>query len=452
MLQYLRQQNILETSKFTELSQNLDTAMRAALSLIQEVELVSRGYRMCVLPEVVVVPCSPQRRSLPLPPVSRIETRGPSRRCLQARRALFRCVKELLPRMQEAYRAVQPLSDSLNLEKYYDVYDVSDADMYEAMIGLSLEEFEDVESLRVLKIVTSRFVTLRKMFLCCLLALDADGGKGDYTRWKTALEEVKGLSALTARAEEQMRSVLEQEECECTAEDTIYDQRLTCVAFPVPMTPKIPLTPGRERWRGQVRKFSTLSTGIRSLQAKMHVLREESDKALDGSEDISELGPNLMMQYDSIGMDLQMLMKEWEAGKAALATTIDRNEKRISSMSGLMSPTISLGGLTSVEEGGPAEALRALNGERMSNDRSSSPEPDLSADEEVFEAISMPKPRERSMLTREERIVKMKEERAKRESMRESRDASTNMLRELESVINLRLKGKGGREGRVTSL
>ncbi len=224
-------------------------------------------------------------------------------------------------------------------------------------------------------------------------------------------------------------------------------------ALPIPATPKVPLTPGRERWRGQVRKFATLSTGIRSLQAKMHVLREESDKALDESEDISDLSPHLMVQYDSIGMDLQVLVKEWEAGKAALANTIDRNEKRISSMSGMMSPTTSLGGLTSVEEGGPAEALRALNGE---NSRSS-PEPDLSEDEKVYEAISMPKRRERSTLTREERIAKMKEDRVKRESARERADASTSMLRELESVINLRPRGKTNDKGtpgheRVTSI
>lgn len=179
----------------------------------------------------------------------------------------------------------------------------------------------------------------------------------------------------------------------------------------------------------------------------MHVLREESDKALDESEDISDLGPHLLTQYDSVGEDLKVLCREWEEGRRALRDTIERNEKRISSMSGVMSPTISLGGLTSVEEGGPAEALRALNGER------SSPEPDLSEDEQVYEAISMPKQRERSTLTREERIVKMKEERAKRDSVRQEADASTNMLRELESVINLRPKGKtNGKNPRVTSI
>ncbi len=197
MLQYLRQQNILETTKFVELSQNLDAAMRAALSLIQEVELVSRGYRI----------------SLPLPPVTRLDTRSQTRRCLQIRRALLRTVKNALPRTQEAYRALQPLAETLNLEKYYDVYDISDADMQEALLGYSESEFEDLESLRVLKILASRSVTLRKMFLCCLLALPADGTKDDYTRWRTALDEIKELCALTANGENQLRSVLEQEDC-----------------------------------------------------------------------------------------------------------------------------------------------------------------------------------------------------------------------------------------------
>ena len=76
----------------------------------------------------------------------------------------------------------------------------------------------------------------------------------------------------------------------------------------------------------------------------------------------------------------------------------------------------------------------------------------MSENEEVYEAIAMPKQRERSTLTREERIVKMKVERAKRDSVRQEADASTNMLRELESVINLRPRPKTtGGGGRVTS-
>lgn len=215
----------------------------------------------------------------------------------------------------------------------------------------------------------------------------------------------------------------------------------------MPPTPKLPLTPSRERWRAQLRKLNSLSSGIRGLQAKLHVLRDESDRNLKDTEDVSELGTNLMIQYESIGVDLKALMHEWEAGKAALASNIDRNERRISSMSGMLSPTTSLGGLTAVEEGNASDALRALNGETKSR---SSMDFSSSDAEEVFEAIAIP--RQRSTLTREERIIKMKEDRVKRESMRDKADASTNMLRELESVINLRPRGRTTPGGRITSL
>lgn len=219
-------------------------------------------------------------------------------------------------------------------------------------------------------------------------------------------------------------------------------------AFPVPPTPKIPLTPNRERWRAQLRKLNSLSSGIRGLQAKLHVLRDESDKSLnEADEDISELGTNLMIQYESIGLDLKALMQEWEDGKAALASNIDRNERRQSAMSGMLSPTISLGGLTAVDEGSVLDALKTLNGEARSR---SSMEFSSSDAEEIFEAVAIPK--QRSVLSRDERIMKMKEERLRRESLKDKREANTSMLRELESVINLRPRGRTTPMGRVTSL
>lgn len=204
----------------------------------------------------------------------------------------------------------------------------------------------------------------------------------------------------------------------------------------MPPTPKQPLTPGRERWRSQLRKLNSLSTGIRGLQAKLHLLREESDRALDDSNDISELGPHLMAQYDSIGVDLKELMSAWEEGKAALAVGIDRNEKRLSSMSTVMSPASSLSGFTNVGDGGSADALKALTGESPSG---SERNPGTGGDEtppEVFEAVALPRPR--STLTREERITKVREERESRALARSQVDATRGMLKELETVIHLR--------------
>lgn len=154
-----------------------------------------------------------------------------------------------------------------------------------------------------------------------------------------------------------------------------------------------------------------------------------------------------MIQYESIGIDLKALMQEWEDGKAALASNIDRNERRISSMSSMLSPTISLGGITAVDEGNAMDALKILNGEAMSRSSMDFSSSDV---EEVYEAIALPRPR--SKLTREERIVKMKEDRVKRESLKERSESNTRMLRELESVIKMRPRGKTTPGARVTSL
>ncbi|KAH8815133.1 Mysoin-binding motif of peroxisomes-domain-containing protein [Xylogone sp. PMI_703] len=413
-LQYLRQRALAETSEFVAKAQELDVVATAALNLIQEVELVSRGYRL----------------STPLPPISRLEDRHQTRRCSRLRKALRLCFADVIPRYSQACTALKPLTECLDLEKYYDIYDISDMDSADALLGYSEAEFEDVDSLRALKILAARFHTIRKIFLCCLLALDAHGGKPDFLRWGTALDEIHAVSAVTAEAEERMRRILTEEE-----------------SFPVPPTPKMPLTPRGERWRTQLRKLNSLSSGIRGLQAKLHVLKEESDRTINSeTEDFSEFGADLMSQYESIGVDLKSLMQEWEDGKAALASNIDRNERRISSMSTAVSPAISLSGLTSVEEGTPLDALKALNGERRSQ---SSLDFSGSEAEEVFEAIAMP--RQRSSLTREQRIAKMKEDRARRESSRDRQEANTRMLRELESVINLRPK-RTTPNGRVTTL
>lgn len=183
-----------------------------------------------------------------------------------------------------------------------------------------------------------------------------------------------------------------------------------------------------------MRKLGSLSTGIRGLQAKLQLLREESDRALDSSSDITELGPTLMAQYDSIGADLKDLMQAWEEGKAALAHGIDRNEKRLSSVSTLLSPASSLSGLVTVEEdeekGTVQDALKILSGETDASNDS----------EEIFEAVALPRQRPKSMLSRDERIAKMREERERKESARERSEASRGMLRELETVINLRPK------------
>lgn len=405
-LRYVRNQTLAEISTFVSQSQDFDSASSAAVALIQEVELVSRGYRL----------------SAPLPPISRIEDRSQSRRCVRLRKALVKSFEDIIPKYKQASSVVKGFSEQLDLERYYDIYDISDLDMSDALQGYSDSEFEDMESLRTLKIVASRFHIMRKMFLCALLSMEAQGDETDFLRWSTVVESLRMLNEVTTESYEGLKSILGDEDS---------------FMAPPAAGDKSPLSPGRERWRSQLRKLNSLTTGIRGLQAKMTLLREESDRALNEANDVSELGPDLMAQYESIGQDLKMLQQAWEDGKTALASGIDRNEKRISSIGGMLSPSISLSGLTTVEEssgGSVSDALKALTGEATDALDSGSSSGDS---EEVFEAVAMPA-RPRSLLTREDRIAKMREDREKRAEMREKVDANRGMLKELEMVINLR--------------
>ena len=198
-----------------------------------------------------------------------------------------------------------------------------------------------------------------------------------------------------------------------------------------------------------MRKLSNLSQGIRCLQAKMRLMRDESDKAFEESEETSESKNRLLVQYDSIGVDLKDLMQEWEQGKAAIALSLERHShsRSVSTnrLSVPLSPTLSLGGTTAVE-GSPQDALKALNGVPRSSSRSSTTS--SGSDERIFEAVAVP--RQRSTLAREERIAKMKEDRTRQAIVMEKAQANTHMLKELETVIKLRPRGRT--TGRTTSV
>ncbi|MCJ1389271.1 hypothetical protein MMC18_002127 [Xylographa bjoerkii] len=412
-LLYVRNQAIDSATSLVENAHGLDAATSAAITLVQEVELVSRGYRI----------------SSPLPPISRLDEQSQTRRCARLRRTLKISLNSLLLPYAESYKILRPLATELDLEKYHDIYEITQSDIQEIEeLALGNEtEIEDSENLKSLKLDLHKLHIARKLFLCSLLALDADGGKPDFPRWALATSTMQTLSAASASAAHSLSHILSEEE-----------------RFSTPPTPKLPLTPNHSRLRAQLRKVSSLSHGIRALQAKMHILREESDQALStSSEDVSELGASLLSQYDSIGADLKSLIQEWEDGRAALAINIDRNDRRISSSSagGLAlsrsATPNSLGGLTAVGGSSPTDALKILNGDGKSRSSSIGA---TSSDEEVFEAIALPK--QRSTLTREERMAKMREERVRQAIAREKADASGSMLKELETVIKLRPRGR----------
>lgn len=93
-------------------------------------------------------------------------------------------------------------------------------------------------------------------------------------------------------------------------------------------------------------------------------------------------------------------------------------------------------------DGGPADALRLLNGE----DDSQTGGPD----QEVFEAVAKPRKRMSLALSREEKMAKLQENRRKRATLQDQAETTTNMLRELQMVIKHRPQNRP--HHRITSV
>ena len=121
-------------------------------------------------------------------------------------------VASLVGPYRQACDDLKPLANEFDLEKYYDIYEISRTDLQEAKDSVGILDLEDGESLKALRFGLQQVHILKKIFLCSLLALHADGGKLDFSKWATAVDVMQQLSSLTANATSRMDMVLNEEE------------------------------------------------------------------------------------------------------------------------------------------------------------------------------------------------------------------------------------------------
>ncbi|EHA26363.1 Hypothetical protein ASPNIDRAFT_206156, partial [Aspergillus niger ATCC 1015] len=360
-----------------------------------------------------------------------------TRRCLRLRRTVSESFYLMLGQYIRAQHTLRPLTDATNLAKYYDIYDISEEELMEAEAAFDERATEDQYSLRALRTLFGRLYIVRKSILCCLLALGADGGGSDIARWTTAVEQMRDLAHVTGENIHKMTNILNEDDRKYQS-STQSMLKLNIVSGDViPPSPLPTASPNKDNLRAQYRNINSLSQGIRALHAKMHILKEASSSNLE-RPDAGEFEASLMPQYESIGADIRSLLQEWESGKSALMSSLEKPansefSRPSSFLKTPLSPTPSLGGSTAVE-GSPADALRALTGENTDPSIVHT----LDDEEEIFEAVALPARNKRMSLTREERIARVKEDRARQAAARERTDANTNMLKELEMVIKQR--------------
>lgn len=407
-------------SGFVDHAHTFDGVTSTSLKLVQEVEIVARGYEI----------------THPLPPVSRLEDNGSSRQCLKLRIALDESLRSVIDQCVEAHYRLQTLVDPNDLSQYHEVYDIAMAEFADAVATFKERGQEPAVLLSELRFSYVVLLLARKALLCDLLALPSARSRRDSKQWSMVSGILQELLEAFQKATQSISTRLMEEE-----------SREWGMSSPLASLKRLPhsramstnsVTSRRAQVLAQMRRLDAVSNAVRALNAKMHVLRNEIDHMTSCKEDSSSIGATLAKQYDSIGTDIRSLMTDWEHGKSTMLLSIDHGDRlsrSSSSMRSPLSPSPSLGGLTAVDEG-PAEALRALNGDdcaRKTSDVGTS-------DEEIFEAVSLP--RKRSSMTREEKMLKMQEDRRKRATFNERIDANTSMLRELETVIKHRPRGR----------
>ncbi|KAL8707299.1 MAG: hypothetical protein Q9220_007642 [cf. Caloplaca sp. 1 TL-2023] len=330
---------------------------------------------------------------------------------------------------------MKPLAIEADLEKYFDIYEISHADVLDLGKANSAESSElGEDSLKAFKAGLQKLHLARKLFLCSLLALGVDGTRSDRTKWSAVARTLNALSAETGQIATTFDGILGVEEANSA------DTRL-------PTTPTVSLTPARERLRSQMKKLNSLSQGFRGVQAMVHLLREDAEN-LAGIP--LQLSATAAERYDSVGNELKVLLEEWEEGRNLFKYSIETRDNHLALPSlpktAPSSPTMSLGGSTAVE-GSPPDALRPLQG-CGSYHRSSSSTATSSAGEEVLEAIALS--RQRSTLSREERIVKMKEDRARLAMARSKAEATLTL--HTESSMRILSEAVRGGLGRYQAL
>ena len=390
--------------------------------------------------------------SIPLPPISRVELKGTERQCLPLRSGLANTISSTIRCYVEAHNVMLPFVHPVDMQRYHDIYEISRHDYQEMTQGLVSTFEDDPESLKGLRRSFLRLFIARQILLCDLLALPPQSTIPDSSRWSVIADEIANLSRVVRVSASGIgRLLIEEDNRSWGHQPKAHFRESNQPDESQASELEAPKTPGKERAQAQLRRLDALSQSIRGLNARMLLMRDEANSLIDDAGMSLDISSILARQYDLVGSDLRNLMSEWERGRNTMllgVAAVDHLSLSRSS-SGLrspQSPVHSWGGTTAVNEGSPAEAFRRLNGENLqasSNDG-------LGSDEEVFEALSLsPKPKRMSM-TREEKLAKMREDRRKRATLQESREASTNMLRELETVIKHRPQGRSA--SRITSV
>src|SRR5271163_1282866 len=162
-------------------SQSFDMAAHKTLQMIQEVELVSRGYRLYVDQSGKI----PDHRSSALPPITRLEQSSTVRRCSNLRATLSASLTLASSSFQRTALSITPFTTTSLLRQMHQVYNIDDT--------LPVD-VPDAPSLADLKATCLAMHEKRRFVLCALLAIHVEPFDPAWSTWRTIIHELSTLS------------------------------------------------------------------------------------------------------------------------------------------------------------------------------------------------------------------------------------------------------------------
>lgn len=276
-LRHVRAQALHVVQSAINRSQKFDIACNRCMGMLQEVELLARGYG---------------NTSTPLPPVSRMSqaNMGP-RETVFIKRSLMHSIAMATAAYTRCSDVLREFCAPQNLAKIEDVYSALDEEG-----DLLPDDGDDSEfelSLTGLKLAFHRMHSMRRHAFCALLAMEV--GRGESHTLRVASTHLQAASRLV---------------------DELGDELERCVERHISLADALPARvlasprPGSLASRSYALGFMNMTSTLRRTQAKLLMLRSQALK-LEG-EGLSGLAG----QYNSLGADIRALLDDWEQGRA----------------------------------------------------------------------------------------------------------------------------------------
>ncbi|KAI8883598.1 hypothetical protein K501DRAFT_333274 [Backusella circina FSU 941] len=395
-IRQLYQLILTKLQSLIERCEAFDQKVHRVLITIQEIELVSRGYRL----------------STPLSPISRIEQNPQNkerRKCIYLRSKLASTLRRMFILFEEGIIDLVDVRDRKNLGTLYEMYSVDTI----ATLSAVMEDEEGGYSLDQLKRLNHIMHSKRRECMVNFLALEEQESR---VAWKTVNQVLDKLEEEVAGCMKEIVGAMDAEFYTPLNQDIKTNTKLSDA-----------------RLQKFVHRLASLEQQTRTMEAKLYLCNEGVREL--NSDPSSESHERLLNEYLSVQKAFEDMLVEWELGKSILENYL---KPSVLPNSPIESPK-----MTSQDE--QESNIEETEGKGLlldSEDVSDILNLPMPAKASVFEAISGVVERnakEKSKMSRMERIEEMKRKRVKETEEKAKRVDSQTMVHELKSVLNRRI-------------